>query len=126
MPGLIGRAIATAQKQVAVYGEPCSWISTPEPVTADATKPWVQTPTAAPQGVPVSILFVKGSSPFMQLMAGSDQEQSRQNGLMAAVGFTPKADDSVVRSDGTVLAIESIDALKPNGEIILWRLVFKA
>jgi hypothetical protein len=123
--GVFDRQIATATRVIKAKGELCQWQSAAAPVIADPTKPWIAT-QAAPVNRLVSILFPTSSSdPLLKLIAGSSIEQGKSKGLMAAVSFVPQLTDTVTRTDGTVLAINKLDQLKPNGQSILWYLEFK-
>jgi hypothetical protein len=87
----------------------------------DTTQPW-KTVVAQSIPLPVSILFTRGGS---KLVAGTNIEVATQLAIMPAYGFTPSMTDTVTRSDGSVLALESINPLSPNGQVIIWRLEFK-
>lgn len=126
MSGLFDRAIATATRLIAKDGDPCTWVSAAAPSVADPDQPWIMTDNA-PVTYQVPIVFVNESSnPFAKLVTGSQIPGSGKRGLMATVPFTPQLTDTVIRSDGTKMALLSIDPLDPNGAKILWKLVFKA
>lgn len=119
------RQTAQAKRLIAAKGELCQWLSVAAPIAADPAKPWVKS-DAGPVANAVSILFTSsGGNSLFKLLAGSSVPAGKKQGLMATVGFTPGPKDSVVRSDGTKLGIESVDSLAPNGEVILWWITFK-
>jgi hypothetical protein len=123
--GRFDRQVALAQRLIEENGELCQCVIAGAPTSGPDT-PWIQT-----EGVPdthdVSVLFtINSGNPFFQLLSGSPVEEGSQKALMASVGFTPKADDTIVRGDGTKMALKSATKLAPNGQIILWKLVFKS
>jgi hypothetical protein len=125
--GQFDRQIALAQRLIKKYGEPCLWEPTGTPTTADPTKPWISADAAPVTPTPVSILFKRDNQDvFARLTAGSNIESGGQKAIMAANSIVPSMTDSVVRSDGTKLALQSIDKLAPNGQVIVWFLVFKS
>lgn len=124
--GVIDRAIATATKLITKNGEACEWNVAAAPVVADPTQPWIST-DGDDVTQQVRIVFTSDAgSPLAKLLAGTPIESGGLKGLMTTVGFTPNDNDTVVRSDGTKLALESIRPLSPNGQIVLWFLVFKS
>lgn len=124
--GVFDRQIAQVKRQIKAKGEVCVWTTIAAPTVPDATKPWITVDGAATDNT-VSILWVIGNeSPLFKLTAGSETESAGRKGLMASVGFTPKADDVITLSNGTSIALQSATPLQPNGELILWRLVFKS
>jgi hypothetical protein len=122
--GIFDPQIELAKRQIAAKGELCQWIGAVAPVVLDASKPWVKEPGVAEQH-DVRILFTSsGSNSLFKLIAGN-VTASKRTALMAPVSFVPTPNDTVVRSDGTKLEIESVDSLAPNGQIILWWITFK-
>lgn len=124
--GVYDRQIALALQLIKAKGEACVWNTTVVPVPADPSKPWISgAPVDTPY--PVNIVFLNQSSnPLAQLIAGSNFVASGKKGLMPAVPFKPQLSDTVTRTDGSVLALKSVDAIDPNGQIILWTLEFKS
>lgn len=123
--GVFDRQIEKAKEMIAAKGELCTWVIAGAP-TSDPETPWINT-ESDDTSLKVSLLFTMDSTnPLFLLLAGSAVEEGSQKALMASVGFTPKADDTVIRTDGTKLALKSVTKLAPNGQLILWKLVFKA
>lgn len=123
--GLLERATMLALRKITQYGEPCVWQSAGAPVASDPTKPWIVAP-ADPNNVPVPIFYpMAGNDPFFKLIAGSEVDEGKQKGLMPAQAFIPQAGDTIVRSDGSKLQLESANQLAPNGVVIMWSMVFK-
>lgn len=118
-------AIKTALRLIKRYGEAVTWVVEGTP-TADGATPWI-TSDGAETSFSVSILYTSHSdNPLAKLLPGTEIETGELQGLMPAVNFTPKVDDTVIRSNGTKLAIQSVRPLAPSGETILWFLVFKS
>ena len=125
MSTVIDRAVATAQRLITQNGEPCTWVQSSPSTIPDPAKPLVKA-NGVLVSVPVSILFTSGSSPLAQLLAGSSVIESGQTAIMPSVGFTPKLSDKVTRSDGSKIGLKSLNPVKPNGTIVLWKLVFES
>jgi hypothetical protein len=125
--GQFDRQIALAKRLIKKYGEPCLWAPSGTPTTADPNQPWISTDAAPVAPTPVFILKkLDKQDVFARLTAGSSVESGGQKAIMAANGIIPSMIDSVVTSDGTRLALQSIDKLAPNGQVIVWFLVFKS
>jgi hypothetical protein len=123
--GVYDRQIAQVNRQVTAKGEQCIWNQASAPVVADPTKPWI-TSKGQPEAQTVSILFTSSASNALaRLLAGSNVETGKLRGIMPAQSFTPDLNDQIVRSDGTVLELDSVEPLAPNGQVILWWLGFK-
>ena len=124
---LFARATALANKLITADGEVCIWTSTVDAPIEDADKPWIQL-QGTPQTTVVTIFFTSASDdPLRRLLSGSDIEGTKLRGLMPAQTFKPNLEDSIARtSDGSILQLESITPLAPNGVPILWKLVFKS
>jgi hypothetical protein len=122
--GVFDRQIAQALRQIAAKGEACFWNVASAPLSDDPTTPWIATDTTTPP-IPVFILFTSSPNTGYKIKAGSNVEQNISKGIMASVTFTPQLSDTVTRSDGTVLQLDSIDPLKPNGQVIMYYLEFK-
>jgi hypothetical protein len=123
--GVYDRETAQSLRLITAKGEACSWMQAQDAFGADPSKPWIMvTPASVIHSV--RILFVSNSSsPLLMLLQGSGVETGKLKAIMPAVGFNPSLSDSVIRSDGSVLQIDSIEPVSPNGEVILWRLIFK-
>lgn len=123
------RQIAAALRQISAKGELVTWRIPAVPTVADPTQPWIVTNGAAAVDKPVSILFLplnRQSSQLIQYLTGTEVVVGEVYGLMGAVDFVPELTGTVIRTSGKVLAIQSIDPLSPNGEVILYTVVFKA
>lgn len=128
--GVYDRQIQTASRLIAAKGEAVVWSKQTDQNGPDNDKPWV---SGAVQGNPfmVRMLFLRGGNSLSDVlfayMRGTDVPVGRQKAIMAGnVPFTPALGDTVTRTDGTVLSTESIDPLAPNGQVILYFLVFNA
>jgi len=125
--GQYDRAIATAQRLIAKYGQVVVWNSKLNGAPGNANEPWKPTDTA-PIPHTVSICFVpvrdRETRKFLQFLKGSEVQVGALAGLMGAVDFDPNASDAVIR-DGAELAIANIDLLSPNGQKVLYTIEFK-
>lgn len=118
--------IAMALRMIKAKGEACLWASLTAP-TPDPDQPWLMTPGTLIEYTGTPILFLPLSrqwAEFIRYIKGTDVVTGSVYGLMGAVAFTPKLTDVVTRNDGTKLNTLSIDALSPNGEIILYTIEF--
>lgn len=57
-------------------------------------------------------------------LRGTEVQNGSVMGYMGAVNFEPSLKDVVIR-DGKELRLENIDVLSPNGQTILYTVVFK-
>jgi hypothetical protein len=125
MNGVLANALKTVQRQIGIYGEQIQWMQAAAPTVADESKPWIATP-GEPTSYPTSFLFTSAANnPFLQLIAGSEVVVGKLQGIMPVGSFVPAATDSVVRSDGSQLSIESISPLAPSGEPLMYYVVFR-
>lgn len=123
------RQIESVLRQIKAKGESVIWRIPAVPTVADPAQPWIVTNGAAAVDNPVSIVFLplnRQSSQLLQYLTGTEVVTGEVYGLMGAVAFTPELTATVVRTSGKVLGIKSIDPLEPNGEVILYTVVFKA
>lgn len=127
------RQIASAKKLIARRGQVVSWRIRAEGTTdggeaAGATKwrPKAVTP-AEPDDRSVSIVFLPITKEKYESLAamGVEVTTGAQMGYMGAVDFQPSQKDAVLRS-GVLMPIETIDIIAPNGDPILYEIVFKS
>lgn len=119
------RQIATAQRLIAKYGQAVTWRQVRNAAPVDPAQPW-NVANAAPVNYPVKVVFLPpgGQAQFIALMKETEIPEGTVQGLMAAVSFKPSVKDVVIR-DNVELTIHSIDEIAPNGETILYTVIFK-
>lgn len=126
------RQIATAKRLIAKRGQAVSWLVRPEGTTdpaevagASKWRPKATGPVAAPH--PVIIAFFPVARTKYESLRGMGIELTTgaQLGYMAAVPFEPSQKDSVLRN-GKTLPVEHIEIIAPNGDPILYEIVFAA
>lgn len=122
--GRFDRQIATALKLIKKNGQTVTWRNIP-PTTPDPVKPWLPV-----GGIPVDhsplICFLPldlQGKEFIASLGGTEAVTGTFYGLMGNVDFNPLVTDIVFR-DGVALDIESIDLLSPNGQKILYTIIF--
>ena len=115
-------AIKTAKSLIRKNGEIVSWVSIAG--EQDASKPWlIVDQEDTPHDVEMCFVPVdKGDT--LQFEAKGELSAGYYKGLMGAVGFAPKLSDVVIRN-GETLRPEAIDVLAPNGQVILYTVIFK-
>lgn len=127
------RQIASAKKLIARRGQVVSWRVRAEGTTdggevAGATKwrPKAVTP-AEPDDRSVSIVFLPITKEKYESLAamGVEVTTGEQMGYMGAVDFQPSKSDAVLRA-GVLMPIETIDIIAPNGDAVLYEIVFKS
>lgn len=118
------RAIATAQRLIKKNGQSVVWrqvIDTPNP-----DQPW-KAPTQVVTDHPVVIAFIPMTREYKEMFVFKDKSEVTSGfvvGLMGQVPFTPGPKDVVIRN-GKTYDIETLDLLSPNGQQILWTMIFK-
>ena len=121
--------IATAKRLIAAKGEAVTWREAAAASVPDVNKPWVEGDLAAAVEHAVRIVFLpidRINSQVMRYMRDSGGVPGGNiSGLMASVSFKPTVTGTVVRSDGTVLAVRSIEPLAPDGTPIIWTVEFQ-
>jgi len=127
------RQIAGAKRTIAKKGQVVTWrirnTGTTDPAEVAGATKW--RPKAVPDTEPddrsVSIVFFPiTKEKFESLRAmGVELTTGAQMGLMGAVDFEPSQKDAVLRG-GVLMPIETIDVLAPNGDAILYEIVFKS
>lgn len=119
------RQIATAKRLIERYGEACLW-QQPGERDPDA-KPWRGSDENPPDPIAVKIAFFPngGDNSIAAVIAAlgdTDVNIASEYGLMAAVNFDPATSDTLTDSAGNNVEIVKMTPLRPNGEIILWKL----
>jgi hypothetical protein len=123
--GTFDRQIATAKRLIAKYGEDCLWQKPGE--KDDAVKPWVGSSVEPPDPVPVKIAFFPNGgdnslAAVIAMLGDSDVNVASEYGLMAAVDFDPATSDTLTDSNNNNVEIVKMTPLRPNGEVILWKI----
>lgn len=130
--GVYDLQIKQAQRVIKAKGQLVTWV--PQDVSVpDVTKPWKTAQDVAIDGddvtYQVSIVFIpigSGISPMQalsHLLHGTSVADGAPTGLMGAVPFSPRLNDTVLRGTET-LTVKSIDVLAPNGDPILYTIEF--
>ncbi len=120
------RQIATAKRLIAKNGELAKWRVINDPAPTDPNKPW-EPGAATPDDKDVTICFLPIDRQTMEafnFIKGTEVPKGSVMGLMGQVNFEPNLKDVVIR-DGKELRIASLDVLSPNGQKILYTVVFK-
>lgn len=117
------RQVATALKLIAKNGESVTWRTIPDATPSDPDKPW-RPGTTTPVDNPVIICFLPASEKTFSYMNASEVPKGAFMGLMGNVPFEPKLKDVAIRN-GKQLRISAIDLLSPNGQKILYTVVFE-
>lgn len=123
------RPIATAQRLIAKYGQAVDWYCTSEGFTTDDN-----VVAGADEISPKSIPDVPKGTRIAFFPPDREQEKSlMQNGIevtkghvigyMAQVAFVPSDKDYVLRN-GVKLDVEEIEILAPDGNPILYTILF--
>lgn len=120
------RQIQTALRLIAKNGEKVKWRVIDDAAAPDPSQPWNPGP-ATPVDKDVVICFLPIDRQTMETFAfikGTDVPKGSVMGLMGNVPFDPNLKDVVIR-DGVELRIANIDLLSPNGQKILYTVVFQ-
>lgn len=120
------RQIKTALRLIAKNGQAVKWRVIDDPTPTDPNKPWEPGP-ATPDDKDVTICFLPIDRQTMEtfnFIKGTEVTKGSAMGLMGQVNFDPNIKDVVIR-DGKELRIASLDVLSPNGQKILYTVVFK-
>lgn len=118
------RQIATALRLIAKYGQIATWQQIVDGVP-DPETPWLPVGSTTVDYSP-HICFLpldRDGKEFLMSMGQSEAVSGSMYGLMGNVPFTPNIRD-VVKRDGVSLEIKSIDLLSPNGQKILYTIIF--
>lgn len=122
--GVYDRQIATAKRLIAKYGEDCLWQQRGE--KDPDVKPWIETQDEPPSPHAVKIAFfpnagTDGLGAVLAALGDTDVNIASEYGLMAAVDFEPVTSDTLTDSSNNTVEIVKMTPLRPNGEIILWK-----
>ena len=119
------KEIASAIKDIQKNGCQVTWRSFT--VVSDPDEPWKEAETTYVEHTPY-VLFVPSSSSITrlaQLFGDTDIVFGDEAGYMANVTFEPSLKDLVVKPDGTIYKVKSINKIDPdNGGAILYILEF--
>ena len=123
--GVYDSDIATAQELLKEFGRQCYWLKPPAMVEL---VPGYPTEGATPDPIPVTMAFFapkdldRGVSQFLDMMPRTEVPDGAQIGLLAGgLTFEPENTDKIALTlGGTVLSIERIDLLAPNGDPVLY------
>lgn len=121
------RQIETAKRLIAKNGERVTWRIIDDAAPPDPTKPWEPGP-AAPVDHDVAICFLpvdRKTQETFTFIKGTEVPKGSAMGLMGNVQFEPNLKDVVIRN-GIELRLAYIDVLSPNGQKLLYTMVFQA
>lgn len=121
------RSIATAKRLIAKYGQAVTWRQITD-VLPDPNEPWNPgEPEIVNNTVVIAFLPVgKEQLETLRLRPGTEVPKVSEMGYMfGGVEFEPNMKDVVVRN-GVELSIVYIDELHPNGQEILYTVLFAA
>ena len=122
--GRFNRQIEMAFRLIKKNGQIVNW----KQITAgtpNLEEPWNQEPDEIFTYTPYIYflpLDLEGKQ-FLMSFGSTEAVSGTYYGLMGAVGFTPDIKDTVIRDD-VPLEIKSIDLLNPNGQKILYTIIF--
>jgi len=122
--GRFDRQIQTALKLIKKNGQSVTWRQTPVTI-ADANAPWLDAPST-PVDYSPHICFLpidREGQEYLASLGDTEAVTGSYYGLMGQVSFTPRINDIVIR-DGVTLDIKSINLLSPNGQNILYTIIF--
>ena len=121
------RQVQTAKKLIAKNGQLVKWRVVRDGAPVDSSQPWKPTQPATPVEHDVTICFLtvdKDTYETLSYMAGGEVPMGAVMGLMGAVNFEPSLKDVVIR-DGKELRLFNVEELNPNGQTILYTMVFR-
>lgn len=121
------RQVQTAKKLIAKNGQLVKWRIVRDAAPVDSAQPWKPTNTATPVEHDVTICFLtvdKDTYETLSYMEGGEVPMGAVMGLMGAVNFEPSLKDVVIR-DGKELRLFNVEELNPNGQTILYTMVFR-
>lgn len=126
------RQIASAQRTIKRKGQLVTWkpleASTTDPnvvAGASASRPKVIDTAIANPDVRIAFFPVGKDKAESLRASGVEVTTGSQLGYMGAVDFVPNQKDSVLRN-GVSMPIKHIEVIAPNGEAILYEIVFDA
>jgi hypothetical protein len=119
------REIALALKLIKKKGQLVVWVKQNELV--NNSQPWKTTDPGNPTTYPVVMVFLtpggKIGNSEIRLNPGTAVPEGGPKALMGQVPFTPAMNDKVLRGSEW-LVIKDVDIVAPNGEVILYKLLF--
>lgn len=124
--GVYDEDIAAAQEMIAESGQLVTWRKLVD--TPNASQPWKPSNAAPVDYLSIPIVFLpvgRVNFEFIRALAGTEVAIGSLQGLMGAVSFEPSIKDVVIRG-GKILNIKAIDPLAPNGDVILYTILFDA
>ena len=116
--------VLMALEEIRDNGQTVTWTTTPI-IREDENEPWKQT-SGQSETFTVSMVFLPINKEQQETLMLSKEgvPDGAVMAYMAVTPFTPMPTDTVSR-DGTILSIESINTLAPNGQVILHTLILK-
>lgn len=127
--GEYDRSIAVALKLIKKKGQQIQWIQKSESII-DSAKPWNPSSGVETIYTPRMAFFPfdqgpapRGNREFLSNVGETEAFTGKFYGLMGLVNFVPNPKDVVMR-DGVSLEINAIDLLSPNGQTVLWTVIF--
>lgn len=123
--GVYDRQIAQAKRMIKAKGKLVTWIK--HNAKQDTNKPWK---TAIDASKPTAYqVYIVLTSPgtflnaLTHMFPGTSVPTGAPDAIMAAVPFTPEENDTI--EDGSeIYVIKDFNVVAPNGEPILYKLVF--
>lgn len=119
------RQIQTALRLIKKNGQKVQWVQTQQAIL-DPDKPWLPVGTSKVTYEPYICflpLDLQGRQFLTAMGIAPEVAIGAYYGLMGAVNFEPSINDELSR-DGQILHMQSIDLLSPNGQKILWTIIF--
>lgn len=121
--GQFDRQVATALRLIQKNGQRVIWRQRGEGIS-DPQAPWLPVSDITVDNTPfICFLPLESGKEFLMSMGKGEAATGAFYGLMGAQSFAPSLKDTVIR-DGIELDIDSIDVLSPNGQVILYTIVF--
>lgn len=117
------RQIKTAERLIAKYGQSVVWKQ--RTILENDIEPWNPGAGAETENNCI-ICFLPVSRVQMEtfhLMKGTEVSEVSVMGYMSQVPFKPAIGDTVVK-DGEVLTVKNVNLLSPNGQKILYTILF--
>ncbi len=121
--GRFDRQIETALRLIKKNGQSVTWRKTA--ITVDPDMPWLEVPAIVTDYSP-DVCFLpidKEGQEYLSSLGNTEAVIGSYYGLMGKVAFTPAISDIVIR-DGVTLEIKSIDLISPNGQKVLYTIIF--
>ena len=120
------RAIQTALRLIAKNGEKVTWRVINDAPSPNPSQPW-NPGASTPEDKPATICFLpvdRQTQETFTFIKGTEVPKGSVMGLMGQVPFDPNLKDVVIR-DGKELRLAYIDVLSPNGQKVLYTMVFQ-